>query len=266
MLMAKEGLAALEKAQHLDVMNTERRATQDAIFKAAIQQAETLQKDTVLVVSHPDWNHGIIGIVAAKLLERYKKPAYVLQEMGEESKGSARSYGDFSAADAIRASDDLITKGGGHKLAAGVTLPTANIEAFRRRVNEYFASLALPPQPPLLLPKEDVTITDFQEINEALIEALAALEPFGSGNPEPVIKAQNLLVLQARKMGAEAQHLKLEVRDARGRSLQMVAFNADNRWLEMQPGDTVTVWFQPILNEWRGARTVEGRLLHLERE
>jgi single-stranded-DNA-specific exonuclease len=266
MLMAKEGLAALEKAQHLDVMNTERRATQDAIFKAAIQQAETLQKDTVLVVSHPDWNHGIIGIVAAKLLERYKKPAYVLQEMGEESKGSARSYGDFSAADAIRASDDLITKGGGHKLAAGVTLPTANIEAFRRRVNEYFASLALPPQPPLLLPKEDVTITDFQEINEALIEALAALEPFGSGNPEPVIKAQNLLVLQARKMGAEAQHLKLEVRDARGRSLQMVAFNADNRWLEMQPGDTVTVWFQPILNEWRGVRTVEGRLLHLERE
>ena len=81
-------------------------------------------------------------------MEKHQKPAYVLQELGEQSKGSARSYGDFSAADAIRASDDLITVGGGHKLAAGVTLPTENIAAFRQRVNEYFRSLDLPPQPP----------------------------------------------------------------------------------------------------------------------
>jgi single-stranded-DNA-specific exonuclease len=266
MLMAEDGMTALEKAHLLDEMNTERRATQDKIYAAAVQQAEGLKNHNVLVVSHPDWSHGIIGIVAAKLLEKYKKPTYVLQEMGAESKGSARSYGDFSAADAIRASDDLITKGGGHKLAAGVTLPTANIEAFRTRVNEYFASLNLPPQQLLLLPKADVTIDTFNGVDEQLIEDLLRMEPFGSGNPEPILKLSAGTVRDVRKMGAEAQHLKLDIVDSAGKSLHMVAFNADELWLDIAPGEQVAVWFQPIVNEWRGSRSIEGRLLHLERE
>ena len=266
MLLAEDGMTALERAHLLDEMNTDRRAAQDKIYAAAIKQAESFKNHNVLVVSHPDWNHGIIGIVAAKLLEKYKKPVYVLQEMGEESKGSARSYGDFSAADAIRASDDLITKGGGHKLAAGVTLPTTNIEAFRKRVNEYFASLDLPPQQPLLLPKADVTIDTLADVNEQLIDDLSRMEPFGSGNPEPILKLSAGTVRDVRKMGAEAQHLKLDIVDVAGRSLQMVAFNADELWLDIAPGEQVAVWFQPIVNEWRGARNVEGRLLHLERE
>lgn len=266
MLLAEDGMTALERAHLLDEMNTDRRAAQDKIYAAAIQQAEDFRDHNVLVVSHPDWSHGIIGIVAAKLLEKYKKPTYVLQEMGEESKGSARSYGDFSAADAIRASDDLITKGGGHKLAAGVTLPTTNIEAFRKRVNEYFASLDLPPQQLLLLPKADVTIDTLGEVNEQLIDDLSRMEPFGSGNPEPILKLSTGTVRDVRKMGAEAQHLKLDIVDSEGRSLQMVAFNADELWLDIAPGEQIAVWFQPIVNEWRGVRNVEGRLLHLERE
>jgi single-stranded-DNA-specific exonuclease len=158
MLRANESMLALEKAQQLDALNIARRVEQDKIFKEAIKQAEEFTHDDVLVVSAPDWNHGIIGIVAAKLLEKYKKPTYVLEEMGEEAKGSARSYGDFSAADAIRASDDIITKGGGHKLAAGVTLPTKNIAAFRKRVNEFYKSQNLFNQADLLLPKADASV------------------------------------------------------------------------------------------------------------
>ena len=265
MLLATEGMKALEKAHLLDEMNSARRAEQDIIYKAAIMQAERYPHHNVLVVSHPDWNHGIIGIVAAKLLEKYKKPTYVLQEMGEESKGSARSYGDFSAADAIRASDDLITKGGGHKLAAGVTLPTANIEAFRARVNEYFSSLKLGPQQQLLLPTADVTIDNLSEVDAALIEDIETLEPFGSGNPEPILRLSRGIVGDARKMGQDAQHLKLDIVDSLGGRLSMVAFNADSLWLDIVPGEEVAVWFQPIFNEWRGVKNVEGRLLHLER-
>jgi single-stranded-DNA-specific exonuclease len=132
MLVAADAAVALEKAQQLDDLNRARRADQDIIVEQAIMQAEIYKDSPVLVVSGAGWNHGIVGIVAAKLLEKYKKPTFVLEEMGDESKGSARSYGDFSAADAIRASDDIITKGGGHKLAAGVTMPTANIAAYRR--------------------------------------------------------------------------------------------------------------------------------------
>ncbi len=263
MLRAVDDMEALQKAQQLDVLNTARRSDQDKIVKEAIVQAEQYKNDNVLVVSSEGWNHGIIGIVAAKLLEKYKKPTYVLEEMGEEAKGSARSYGDFSAADAIRASDDIITKGGGHKLAAGVTLPTANINAFRARVNEFYVSQKLFNQAQLLLPKADVSVATLDAINEAILEQLEQLEPFGNGNPEPVLSAENLLVINQRKMGADAQHVKLELQDANGRSMQFLAFSAPEHFF-VEPGERITVWFQPIVNEWLGRRSVEGRLLHLE--
>lgn len=265
MLRANEPMLAMEKAQQLDTLNQARRADQDKIFKAAIIQAEQYKDDPVLVVSHPDWNHGIIGIVAAKLLEKYKKPTYVLQEMGDQSKGSARSYGDFSAADAIRASDDIITKGGGHKLAAGVTLPTENIEAFRRRVNEFYRSQNLFNQAALLLPKADVSVLNFSEIDEALLRQLEALEPYGSGNPEPVLKGNSMLVVHLRRMGADAQHVKLTLQDSQQSKMEFLAFNAPESFF-VEPGEYVTIWFQPGVNEWQGRRTVEGRLLHLEAE
>lgn len=264
MLLAQKGDVALELAQKLDEMNMARRADQDIIYKAACEQASQYQDDPVLVLSHPEWNHGIVGIVAAKILEKYKKPTYVLQEMGEESKGSARSYGDFSAADAIRASDDIITKGGGHKLAAGVTLPTKNIDAFRRRVNEYFASLDLPPQLPHLLPRADVEITDFSEVTESLVAQLAELEPFGNGNLEPVLCIKNATIVGVRRMGVEAQHLKLTVQDAKGKPLELLAFNAPAEWF-VELGVHATLWFQPAINEWQGRRSVEGRLLNIDK-
>lgn len=263
MLRANEPLQALEKARLLDDMNKTRRSDQDKIFKSALEKAENYKDDPVLVVSDPDWNHGIIGIVAAKLLEKFQKPTYVLQELGDEAKGSARSFGDFSAADAIRASDDIITKGGGHKLAAGVTLPTANIAAFRARVNEFYRTQKLFNQSQLLLPKEDVVADGLSAINEALLLELGALEPFGNGNPEPIIKISDLLVVNIRRMGAEAQHVKLEVQDGSLASIQFLAFNAPDHFF-VEPGVYVTVWFQPTVNEWMGRRTVEGRLLHLE--
>ncbi len=262
MLLAKDGMTALELAQQLDGMNTRRRKEQDIIYKGALTQAERYRNDPVLVLSDPNWNHGIIGIVAAKILEKYQKPTYVLQELGEESKGSARSFGDFSAADAIRASDDIITKGGGHKLAAGVTVPTANIAAFRMRVNDYFRSLHLPPQAPLLLPKIDVTIHDFSEVTEQLIDEIATLEPFGNGNEEPVLMIRHVVVTDQRRMGADAQHVKLTVQDMRGKAMQFLAFNAPESYF-VEPGEYVDILFQPTLNEWRGVRAVEGRLRHM---
>ena len=262
MLRAKDGEEALEKARLLDDMNKARRAEQDKILEEAIVEAEQRINDSVLVVSGKGWNHGIIGIVAAKLLERYKKPTFVLEEMGEEAKGSARSYGDFSAADAIRSANDVITKGGGHKLAAGVTMPTENIQAFRERVNKFYKEQGLFNQSALLLPNADIEAS-FSDVTEEFIDEIATLEPFGSGNPQPILKTESALVLHQRRMGSDAQHVKLEVKSADGKSLQLLAFNAPEHFFA-EPGDRVSVWYQPDINEWQGRRTVEGRLLHLE--
>lgn len=261
LLTATDGLDALKIANKLDEMNKARRAEQDEILKAAIIQAEDYTHLPVLVVSSEGWNHGIVGIVAAKLLEKYKKPAYVLEEMGEEAKGSARSYGDFSAADAIRASDDIITKGGGHKLAAGVTLPTANIAAFRKRVNEFYRKQNLINQPLLLLPKADGDAS-LGDLDEQLVDSLKQLEPFGSGNPQPILKSVNVVVVNQRTMGADSQHVKLTL-EMEKRKVDMIAFNAPDHFF-VEPGEMVTVWYTVDVNEWNGRRSVEGQLLHLE--
>lgn len=262
LLSTMSSSVALEKAHQLDDMNSERRAEQDRIFGEALEQAELYHSDNVLVVSGKNWSHGIIGIVAAKLLEKYKKPTFVLEELGEESKGSARSYGDFSAADAIHASKDLITKGGGHTMAAGLTLPTANIDAFRKRVNTFYKDKKLFNQTALLLPKAEVT-AKFSEVSESLLDQFSMLEPFGNGNPQPVLMSENALVLSVRRMGSEAQHVKLTLQDDEGASLQMTAFSAQEHYF-VESGDRIHIWYHAEMNEWNGRRAVEGRILHLE--
>lgn len=262
MLVARDGLAALEASEKLEELNVKRRIIQDAIFEEACVQAEELADDRVLVVSSDGWNHGVIGIVASKLVEKYKKPVFIIGERGEEATGSARSFGDFSAADAVRAADDIIIKGGGHGAAAGVTLATGKIGDFRRRVNEFYDSLQLTNQERYLLPRADVEIDDFSEIDEELVANLAKMEPFGNGNPEPVLKITRASVLSMRRMGADGQHVKLALRDKNSKVLQMLAFNAPEEFFR-EPGDEVAAWFQPTVNEWQGVRTVEGRLLHI---
>jgi len=262
MLVAQDGLTALEASEKLEELNVKRRGIQDAIFEEACMQAEKLADDRVLVVSSDGWNHGVIGIVASKLVEKYKKPVFIIGERGEEATGSARSFGDFSAADAVRAADDIIIKGGGHGAAAGVTLEVEKIGDFRRRVNEFYDSLQLQNQERYLLPRADVEIGDFSEIDEELVENLAKMEPFGNGNPEPVVKITTAIVLSVRRMGVDGQHVKLALRDKNGKVLQMLAFNAPEEFFR-EPGDEVAAWFQPIINEWQGARTVEGKLLHV---
>lgn len=262
LLTTKNTVEAFELAKNLDVFNTTRKNHQNKIFNEATRQAEEFINDNVLVVSSSGWSHGIIGIVAAKLLEKYKKPTFVLEEMGEEAKGSARSYGDFSVADAIRSADDLIIKGGGHKFAAGVTLPTKNISAFRARVNQYYRTQKMSEQQLLLLPKEDITIK-LAHVTDELVERLILLEPCGHGNPRPILKSENLLVVQQRRMGNDVQHVKMDLQDEDGRILQMLAFSAPEYFF-IEPGNRITAWYQPEINDWNGRRSIEGRLLHLE--
>ena len=263
MLTATDGIEALAASEKLEAFNVERRSIQDEIFKQACEQADGMADDRVLVVASEGWNHGVIGLVASKLVETYKKPVFIIGIRGDTATGSARSFGNFSAADAVRAADDIILRGGGHSAAAGVTLEAAQIPAFRRRVNEFYDSLNLTDQVQFLQPSADVEIKDFTEITEELVEQIARMEPFGNGNPEPILKIARAVVVSARRMGANGQHVKMTLRDADGKTLQMLAFNAPESFFR-EPGDEIAVWFQPNINEWNGARIVEGRLLHVE--
>lgn len=262
LLTATDPLQALETATRLHELNAKRRSEQDRIAKEAASLAGQFADDPVLVLSDPSWSHGIIGIVAAKMLEQFRKPTFVLQEIGAESKGSARSYGDFSAVEGIRAVEQWLTKGGGHKLAAGVTLPTAHISQFRQAINEFYRSLQLTDQTKHLEPVADMQLTELAELNLELIELLKLLEPYGHGNDEPIFQISNLLVRDRREMGADKQHLKLQLADTQGQSIGVVGFNQSQRIL-VRPGDKVRVWLQLAENEWRGRRSAEGKLLKI---
>lgn len=264
LLTATDPGRALEIAEHLEAMNLERRAEQDRIFQAAITRYGDYENDSVLIVSDPSWSHGIIGIVAAKLLERYRKPTFVLQELADgTAKGSARSFGDFSAVDAIRATETHLIKGGGHKLAAGVTIEAANIAGWRRAMNEYYRGLKLGDQLRYLLPNADITLEGFAGLGEDLIRDISRLEPYGNGNPSPVFNVSPVEVVGRRTMGEHGQHVKYTLTDQFDKSFTVVAFNkADEFTAEI--GERVSTWLELTINEWQGRRTVEGRLLRID--
>lgn len=262
LLTATDGMKALAIAQKLDEMNVKRRADQDKIFKAACLQAEQFAADPVLVLSSEGWSHGIIGIVAAKILERYYKPTFVLEEMGEESKGSARSFGDFSAVEAIRAAEQWLIKGGGHKLAAGVTMKTKNIANFRAALNDFYRAQDFDDQLKHLEPKTDAIVHDVSELNFELMKFLKTLEPFGHGNPEPIFNLQKAVIHKRQHLGANGSHLKLEVGDAKGNRVSMIGFSLAEKYIH-DVGEEVNLWFKLIENEWRGNVKLEGQLIKI---
>lgn len=261
LLLAEDKKLAMEKSILLDDFNTKRREEQNRIYQEALKQAATYENQSVLVLSNPNWSHGIVGIVASKILETFKKPVVIFQEMGTLSKGSARSYGDFDLSQALLYLEKLLKKGGGHKLAAGLTIDTKNIDKVRKKLNEFYKlkEIDLIKQQLLLSPLADVE-AQLSEVTVEVVEMINKLEPFGQGNPTPIIKSENLKVIETKKMGNDNQHLKVLLKDKDGCMMNFVSFSFPDDHI-VKVGDLVDVLYVPILNNWRGRKTVEGKIL-----
>lgn len=265
LLLADNPKIASEKALILDNFNNDRRQEQNRIFVEALKQAETYEHQPVLVLNNPGWSHGIVGIVASKMLERHKKPVLIFQEMGETAKGSARSYGDFDLSESIVYLGELLQKGGGHKCAAGMTVNLADIDKVREKLNEFYnaKNLNLDEQQRSLLPIAD-TEAKLSEVSIEAVEMIHKLEPFGQGNPSPIIETKNLKVLENRKMGSENQHLKILLEDENHNMMSFLSFNFPDEHL-LEVGDSVDALYSPIINDWCGRKTVEGRLITINK-
>ncbi|MGB4420776.1 MAG: DHHA1 domain-containing protein, partial [Candidatus Saccharimonadales bacterium] len=261
LLLAEDKKLAMEKSILLDDFNTKRREEQNRIYQEALKQAATYENQSVLVLSNPNWSHGIVGIVASKILETFKKPVVIFQEMGTLSKGSARSYGDFDLSQALLYLEKLLKKGGGHKLAAGLTIDTKNIDKVRKKLNEFYKlkEIDLIKQQLLLSPLADVE-AQLSEVTVEVVEMINKLEPFGQGNPTPIIKSENLKVIETKKMGNDNQHLKVLLKDKDGCMMNFVSFSFPDDHI-VKVGNLVDVLYVPILNNWRGRKTVEGKIL-----
>ncbi|MEM6753080.1 MAG: DHH family phosphoesterase [Cyanobacteria bacterium P01_C01_bin.38] len=204
---------ALERAMQCEATNARRREMCEEIEKQAIALVETeyvasLKDDRVLFIVQPDWHHGVIGIVASRLLERYGVPVFIgTYEDDNHIRGSARGIPEFNVFDALQYCDDLLGKYGGHKAAGGFSLPTENLELVRERLSEFACScLELQHLKPLL--KID-TLANLNEINRELYQQINALEPCGIENPNPVFWTPNVKVLEQQIVGKG--HIKFTV-------------------------------------------------------
>jgi single-stranded-DNA-specific exonuclease len=156
-----------------------------------------------------------------------------------------------------------VQKGGGHAAAGGVTLATKNLAKFRAKLNRFYDTLDLKNQEKHLELMPDVTLPNFHGINTKLVKELALLEPFGMANEAPILAVQNVRISARRTMGGENQHVKYRLKDQNGKILEMVVFNAADKFTAM-PGDQLyKVLFEPTLNEWQGTVKVEGKMLEL---
>ena len=259
-LLTKDLKSALDMAEELNNLNNERKLIQEKILKQAEIEAEKQSDLKVLVVSQTGWNHGVIGIVASKLVEEFKKPTYILEEMaGGLSKGSARSYGDFSVGEGIKYASRVIEKGGGHKLAAGVTLKTDNIPNFRNLVNEYYETLKLKDQEKYLVKQDDILLESLEGIDLELLNLISDLEPFGNENSEPVFEIRSLRILKKYLMGKDKNHVRYLLQDKKGNRISAVKFNFDETFI-FDEQDTVDIRISLLKNEWKDKILVNGML------
>ncbi len=201
--------------QHLESLNTQRQMLTRQVLEGALAQLErdrTLADQPVLVLAHPDWPGGVLGLAAGQLAERFRKPVILLQTPpGAPARGSARSVPGVHITQAIAAQRDLLLGFGGHPQAAGLSLPAENIPAFRQRLAQTVAAMQAAARVETAL-----QLDAWLPWNAPSLELAAALEtlaPFGNGHPPPLLATRNLQLESAVEIGRTREHLRLTVRD-----------------------------------------------------
>jgi len=260
LLSSTDTQTADKLAKKLDELNSKRRQIQSVIYDGAVQMAVN-SNDDVLVLANKGWSHGVVGIVASRIVEEFAKPTFIIEIIDADAKGSARSFGDFNLAQALNAVSKYIIKGGGHAMAAGVSLETQKIDKFRQAINRYYREQKLGDQSHYGIVHEDLVLESFAGLNENLIELLKKLEPYGEGNRKPIFKITTAQVVDYRRVGADKKHLKLTLSDADGISLDAIGFNLAKALSE--DTEELDAYFNLELNTFRDETKVQLNLLQI---
>lgn len=272
LLCAKTKKEADILAGDLKALNDNRKDMTAAAVEDAIRQVEEteLGKDRVLVIYLPECHESLAGIVAGRVRERYHKPVFILTKAEEGVKGSGRSIESYHMYEELNKCKSLLTKFGGHKLAAGLSLEESNVELFRESLNSYSALTDED-----LIPKISIDMQmPLKFINEAFVDELELLEPFGKGNIKPVFVEKNIELLSGKILGRNRNVLKMQVQDEAGTRMDAMYFGDVERFLEFfeekytknavdamlrgqRSGIKAAFTYYPGINEYMGQKTVQ---------
>jgi single-stranded-DNA-specific exonuclease len=218
LLITEDDQFAYDMAVQIDVYNQERREIEKDITAEAILKLEETSTKFTNVVADSGWHKGVVGIVASKIIERFRyRPTIVFAEVDDMYVGSARSVSDYSVYDALLQCDDLIEKWGGHKAAAGLSVKKENYEAFKEKFEEVVSQTIDEEQ---MVPEVEIEMNlgfgDMRKGVDAegrtkLMRILNRMEPFGPGNMKPIFRSNNVLDIDSRLVGDEKNHLKLDL-------------------------------------------------------
>ena len=241
-------------AAELNALNTERRDLEQDILTEAESMLGGFTPDVpAIVVAGEDWNAGVIGIVASRLVEKYYRPSIVLTRQGDVYKGSCRSIAGLHMYDALAACRDTLIQFGGHAMAAGLTLECNRVEDFRcafaNYVNTHLNYEDFTPKISIeaLVAPADWTIP--------MVEEIALLEPYGMGNPRPIFGVRDVRPRTATAIGADGKHLCMEV-GTREKRVAALYWNY-GELAELMTEEASDLAYTPSINEWQGMRSVQ---------
>lgn len=272
LLLAEDDAVAEDLAYTLKELNDERKdMTQQGVAQAIeLIEEGVLKEDKVLVVYLPDCHESLAGIIAGRIRERYHKPVFVLTDAADGLKGSGRSIEAYNMFAEMSKCAELFTKFGGHPMAAGLSLPRENMEAFHKKINE---NSVLTEDD--FIPKVTIDVPmPISYITERLVEELGLLEPFGKGNTKPLFAEKSLNILSARILGKNRNVIKLQVLGAAGTVMEAMYFGDVERFQEYlrekfghteteklfqgrENAVTLSLAYYPGINEFRGNRTLQ---------
>lgn len=261
LLNAKTRRDAVTLAGDLKALNDSRKEMTEKGVEQAIEQIEgsSVKEDKVLVVFLPDCHESVAGIIAGRIREKYYRPVFVLTRSEDGVKGSGRSIERYHMFEEMSKCQELFTKFGGHKMAAGLSLPEENVEQFRKRVNE-LASLTEED----LQPKVSIDMMlPISYISKKLIEELKVLEPHGKGNTKPLFVEKNLRVINPRVIGKNQNVLKFRVENEKGLQIEAIYFGDVQDCLRtMERSRKMAFTYYPTLNEYRGMQTLQMNVVN----
>jgi single-stranded-DNA-specific exonuclease len=260
MLCCDDHHQAADLARKLDDYNTRRRREEDQIVEEAHIQAEAGLDDPALVLVGENWNQGIVGIVASRMVEAYHKPCLVLCRDGQALKGSGRSISAFNLHDGLVACADMLLNYGGHAMAAGMRLAPERLPEFRQRflaiVRDRLGSEPVPAS--LLLDGE----LDFAQASDfTFLKELELMQPFGVSNPEPVFSSPPLLVRRRRLFGPQHNHVNLELLDEScGVTLHAKAWKQAAILPQDLEGKRIRIAYSPAIDNYNGISNVDVKI------
>ena len=252
LLMCGDRAEAAALASELCELNRQRQSIETDIWQEAQASLAGITPDEPIVLASDRWHQGVIGIAASRLAEQFGVPAIMICLMGDQGKGSCRSYGGFNLYDALSACSEHLLGFGGHALAAGLTIAPEKIDDFRRAFAAYYHSHKPPEQPEV---RCDLLIRDPALLSIENVRELDLLEPYGNGNLKPVFCLSDVELENVSDVG-NGRHMRVRVRMGRSR-FEGIFFSHSSESLGLREGDRVDLAFTPQINDYRGHVSVQ---------